>query len=213
MKLIRNILGAVFALVIGLMFLGALTGPDKKPAEVAKATTVTQTSTTVTPTPMSDEERTARIAALEQKVRPIPASDYDGNLAIYRELLSLDPQNPRYKEKVSLYRMKKNEAQDMMRNPVRYVKIVDFSWSMEGFGSVMEATFVIKNSLPINVKDIEVKCTHSAASGTVIDSNTRTIYEVIRSGKTRTFREFNMGFIHSQAKRSSCVIVDVATFR
>ena len=38
----------------------------------------------------------------------------------------------------------------------------------------MVATFVIYNDNKFPVKDLVVTCTHTANSGTVIDSNTRT---------------------------------------
>jgi len=86
------------------------------------------------------------------------------------------------------------------------VKLVDFSWSTGGFNSVMLATFVIKNDNDFPVKDITITCTHFAQSGTEIDSNTHTIYDVVKAKKKRTFREVNMGFIHSQAASSRCGI-------
>ena len=89
------------------------------------------------------------------------------------------------------------------------VDISKFSWRKDGFGNVMEADFAITNKSNHDVKDCTIECTHSAPSGTVIDSNKRTIYEVIKAGKTRSFRNFNMGFIHSQARRSGCKITDL----
>lgn len=86
------------------------------------------------------------------------------------------------------------------------VELVDFSWSTGGFDNIMMAKFVIRNNNDFPVKDITIKCTHSGKSGTEIDSNTRTIYETIEPKKKRTFRDFNMGFIHSQAARSRCQI-------
>jgi hypothetical protein len=73
-------------------------------------------------------------------------------------------------------------------------------------GSVMEATFVITNSSPCDVKDLQIECVHSAPSGTQIDSSTHTIYEVIKAGETRTLTNVNMGFIHSQTASSSARI-------
>ncbi len=56
------------------------------------------------------------------------------------------------------------------------------------------------------VKDIRIKCTHTTKSGTVIDSNTRTVYDVIEAKSKKTIRDFNMGFIHSQVDRSNCEV-------
>ena len=51
----------------------------------------------------ADGERKAKIAELEKKVRPVPASNAKLNLKLYRELLALDPSNTRYQKKVAHY--------------------------------------------------------------------------------------------------------------
>ena len=57
---------------------------------------------------------------------------------------------------------------------------LDYKWNIAGFGNVMEADFNITNDGDRDVKDIEITCTHFAKSNTKIDSNTRTIYEIIK---------------------------------
>jgi len=86
---------------------------------------------------------------------------------------------------------------------------LDFTWSKEGFGNVMEANFTVHNKNAFTVKDIEVRCVSSAPSGTVIDSNTRVIYERFEAGKVKKIEKFNMGFINSQATSTSCSIRDL----
>ena len=83
-------------------------------------------------------------------------------------------------------------------------KIADFKWSARF--SIMTATFTFQNDNEIAVKDVEVRCDHTAPSGTPIDSNSRTIYEIFKPKSRRTIKEFNMGFIHSQAATSSCYV-------
>ena len=90
---------------------------------------------------------------------------------------------------------------------------LDFSWRKEGFGSVMEADFKIINNSEEDIKDIEIQCNHYAKSGTKIDSNSRTIYEVIKANSKRSFKNFNMGFIHDQASSSSCHINDFSLIK
>ena len=46
------------------------------------------------------------IADFEKIVRPLPVSDTYGNLTIYKELLTLVPDSPRYKKKVKFYQSK-----------------------------------------------------------------------------------------------------------
>jgi hypothetical protein len=87
---------------------------------------------------------------------------------------------------------------------------LDFTWSTTGFGDIMEANFTITNKGTRDVKDITVRCNHFAKSGTLIDHNTRTIYEVFPAGKARTIPKFNMGFIHTQAEKSACSVTDLA---
>lgn len=86
---------------------------------------------------------------------------------------------------------------------------LDFSWTKEGFGNVMEANFTITNNSEHQIKDIEIKCTHYAKSGTQIDSNSRTIYDVVPAKSKKTIKNFNMGFIHSQSERTGCAITDL----
>lgn len=88
------------------------------------------------------------------------------------------------------------------------VSIEKFSWMKQGFGNVMEASFTVKNDSKYTIKDIEIECNHYSKSGTRIDSNTRTIYDVVKPNSTKNFRNFNMGFIHDQANTSRCGIID-----
>jgi hypothetical protein len=86
---------------------------------------------------------------------------------------------------------------------------LEYTWHKEGFDNVMEATFVIKNGSQREIKDVEIECTHYAKSGTRIDSNKRTIFDVIPANGKKRFEDFNMGLIHTQVHRTSCDIIDL----
>jgi len=88
--------------------------------------------------------------------------------------------------------------------------ILEYSWTKEAFGSVMEVDFIIANNNEVDVKDIQIECNHFANSGTEIDSNNRTIYEIVKKGSKRRYSNFNMGFMHSQAVKSSCFVKKVS---
>jgi hypothetical protein len=90
------------------------------------------------------------------------------------------------------------------------VSITKYSWYKSGFDNIMMLNVTIENYGKGPVKDIEITCTHSAKSGTVIDRNQKTIYETFPPGRSRTIRDFNMGFIHSQAEQTFCKITDLA---
>jgi len=104
----------------------------------------------------------------------------------------------------------KKEAEAQER-ALAAVEIVDFQWTKQGFGSVMEANFKIRNNGGVDIKDIEIECVHTAPSGTQIDRNIRTIYEIVKAGETREFKNFNMGFIDAQVSRSSPRITNIVT--
>lgn len=77
-------------------------------------------------------------------------------------------------------------------------------------GIVFLADFTFENKGAADIKDVEVKCTHFGPSGTAIDTNTSTIYEIVKAKSTKSIRRFNMGIIHPQATGSSCAIVRYA---
>lgn len=88
------------------------------------------------------------------------------------------------------------------------VGIAEWTWRKAGFDNVMNADFTVTNGSRFDIKDITITCIHYAKSGTKIDSNTRTIYDIIKAGESKQFTDFNMGFIHSQAESSGAVIKD-----
>jgi hypothetical protein len=142
-------------------------------------------------------EQTPSLATKEQVLAELaktPSSDVDKQASLYLRRYQLDPSNATYAKKLVDLEAKKLEEQDKFSHPENLLLIENFSWSKEAFGSVMEANFVIKNKLPWPVKDIEVRCQHSAPSGTLIDSNTRTIYQRFEANQTRRVSKFNMGF-------------------
>ena len=100
------------------------------------------------------------------------------------------------------------EAVDPKELLLKQVKL-QYRWSKEGFGSIMTANFTITNPTGIAFKDFEITCKHIAPSGTEIDSNVRTIYEVVGAKSTWKKQGFDMGFIHSQVQKSSCSITDL----
>ena len=84
-----------------------------------------------------------------------------------------------------------------------------FAGTKGDFGT-LTVTFTFDNRSDFDVRDVEVRCDHAAPSGTRIDSNTRTIYETFKAKSLRVIKDFNMGFVHSQAARTGCYIRNLA---
>ena len=91
--------------------------------------------------------------------------------------------------------------------------LADISLSMismdkTGFGNVLEVTMRITNRNRYAIKDVTVRCEHAARSGSVIDYNSRTVYEKIGPSENTIVQNFNMGFINTQATKSACEVTD-----
>ena len=69
------------------------------------------------------------------------------------------------------------------------------------------ADFTIFNNAPYDVSDLKIRCRNYANSGTALDSNSQVIFETIPAGKKKVMRNFSMGFVNSQATKSSYAII------
>lgn len=84
---------------------------------------------------------------------------------------------------------------------------LDFAWKLGGFDNVILATFTVKNENDFAVKDLQIRCEAFGKSGTKIDRNTRTIYDVVKAKGTKRLPEANLGLVNSQAERLACDII------
>jgi hypothetical protein len=87
--------------------------------------------------------------------------------------------------------------------------IAKYHGRKDELGMVLYETFTVRNDGAAAVKDLKIKCENEAPSGTTLDSNTRTIYEIVPAHRSRTFANFNMGFVDPQTSRSGCQIEDL----
>jgi len=164
---------------------------------------------------IANQKELIELKSLLSQKKPDAIED---KIQIYNRLVVLDPSNVQYKKEkdkldsqVQQQEKKENDLKLAISNPEQFLEIVKFSWNKQGFGVVMEANFTIKNTASIDLKDFKIRCEHSAASGTLIDSNNHTIYDVVKANSTKNFRAVNMGFINSQAARSSCTVVSASS--
>lgn len=98
---------------------------------------------------------------------------------------------------------KKRWSEIDRQEQVRKISIKKCTWHKGGFNNVMIATFALQNNNSFGVKDIVVRCEHYAPSGTLIYTNTRTIYQAIKPMSSITVRDFNMG----ADSHPSCAII------
>ena len=117
---------------------------------------------------------------------------------VYSLVVSVDETE----EKQTTTTPKKTDIKEEVREKLK----LDYSWQKGEFASIMTADFTVTNNSLYDVKDIEIKCEHFSKSGTNIDSNSRSIYEDFPAGKSRSFPEFNMGFMLDQAYKTGCIV-------
>jgi hypothetical protein len=87
---------------------------------------------------------------------------------------------------------------------------LDFTWKLGGFDNVILATFTVKNQNDFDVKDLRIRCEAFGKSGTRIDRNTRTVFDVVKAKGTKKLPEMNLGFVNAQADKLACDIIDFA---
>jgi hypothetical protein len=100
-------------------------------------------------------------------------------------------------------------AEPRPENPERFVRIAAFTWSKAVPEIVIQADLTIESALPFALKEIEVACAQFARSGVVIDSQRRTITEVLPAHGRLQVEALNIGPVHPQAGSSGCRIVNV----
>ncbi|MCJ2183933.1 hypothetical protein MTR62_14695 [Novosphingobium sp. 1949] len=155
-----------------------------------------------------NEEKAAanapRIAELLGQEKKLDKADVEGRAVIWRELASLAPGDADYRATLTELEEKLARIERVRQDPTKGVEIVDFQWQTDGFGTVMMLDITLRNTSSVELRDFVINCEHSGPSGTVMDRNSRTLYEKLAPGEKRRFRKVNMGFIHSQATSSSC---------
>jgi hypothetical protein len=83
-------------------------------------------------------------------------------------------------------------------------------WRKGGFGSVAVANFTVTNYNPFAIKDVRVRCTFYSKSGTELNRDNVTLYEVFGASKTKKIRDLSVSFINQQAATGSCKPTDFA---
>lgn len=111
------------------------------------------------------------------------------------------------RQRLAAAKQKKDaEEYERTRNPSTKMNAKTLSWTKSGFGTVGLVTIAIENQNEFAVKDVLITCDFTASSGTKVGTASGTIYETIKPKSTRTFKEFNIGFIHSQSQRGGCAV-------
>jgi hypothetical protein len=126
---------------------------------------------------------TELIKILEAKVKPIPASNIEGNLEIYEELLKLDPKNRKYKGKVAYYSSK-------LEKKLRAVSDLELlKWHLSNENGYVTVEGQVKNISGRKLTRVLFLVTWHDKNGDMITANTSLIeYDPILPGQTSPFK-------------------------
>ena len=89
------------------------------------------------------------------------------------------------------------------------INVKKSSWHKGGFENIMMVGATFENAGKNAVKDLVLQCSAYASSGTKLSSHTKVIYELIPAGKSRSVKDFSMGFIDKQTSEIECRITDL----
>jgi hypothetical protein len=92
-------------------------------------------------------------------------------------------------------------------HPERFVRIAGFSWSKAAVA--IQADLTIESALPFALKEVEVACAQFARSGVEVESNRRTIAEIVPARGRLRVDALDIGEINPEAGSSGCWIVSV----
>lgn len=119
-------------------------------------------------------------------------------------LASVTRQYPHDPAAAELARGAQNIAEEIaVRFPEQFAsmetKLVSFTWEKGGFGTVMMASFTVRNDSPVDVADLKIHCDHYGADGVVVDQNTGTAFGIVKAHSMTRFPNVNMGFLSAQS--------------
>ncbi len=157
-----------------------------------------------------ERQNRVKINSLLADLKSLKERDYEARLAFWSDIVALAPANAEYARK-RLEMAEKVESLDGLReNPEEGAVVEKVRGRKEGFGNVLVVDITLRNDALSNLKDFQITCESKGHSGTVVDSNTRVLYEVVDARSTRTFRKVNMGLLHSQAASTHCTVDQAA---
>lgn len=128
---------------------------------------------------------------LFEKVKRLPASDINGNLIIYKELLALNPNNQLYQKKVAHYQ-KKWDQYIKKQKEIEYrascqLEIVNSRWSEDYGYAIYEGQ--VKNISHSKLENVQAVVTWYNKNGKMITSNSALIeYNPILPGQSSPFK-------------------------
>ena len=157
--------------------------------------------------PAKPEPSTAeQIASLLASESELPKDAYEARVKRLEQVVSLAPGDSTYQVKLDRLLADKARFEQIRDHPEECIELLKSRGTKVAFGNVLLMDFTMRNYGLSHLKDFVIECDIKGPSGTVMDQNRITLYQMIEAGTTRTFRKVNMGLVNSQSTNASCRI-------
>lgn len=157
-------------------------------------------------------EEETKLAGLLTAYKNLDERDYEGQLAFWDDILPLAPENRDYARKRQEVADKLATLEHLKEHPELGMVVEKVRPRRGGFGTVMLVDFTLRNDSLSDLKDFHITCVGKGRSGSDVDRNSITLYEIVSARRTRTIRDVNMGLVNPQVVSTTCT-VDEATIR
>jgi hypothetical protein len=87
------------------------------------------------------------------------------------------------------------------------LKLEHFAWSA-ALGRIADVKFVLNNKSGYDVKDVEIECSFYGNSGTLLDNQTKTVFDIFKSKRRKKVPRLNMGIVDAQSRTCNCYVKD-----
>ncbi len=151
-----------------------------------------------------ERENKAKIASRLADVETLNERDYESRLDFWKEITALAPANTEYARKRDELAAQLKKLEYLRQSPELGMSVEKVAGRKEAFGNILIIDITLRNDALSNLKDFTITCESRGPSGTVTDTNTRVLYEIVDARKTKTFRKLNMGFVNKQATKLGC---------
>jgi hypothetical protein len=145
---------------------------------------------------LAGDAKGGKITSLLAGVKTLPVDDYEMRLTFWNNTTYAHEKQKMADKVASLVELRNDPERGMIVERIRPRK--------EGFGNVLVLDITLRNDSLSNLKDFHVTCISKGRSGSMVGSNTRVLYVVVKARSTRTFRKLNMGFVSQQAATTAC---------
>lgn len=147
--------------------------------------------------------------AMVQNSGPLYASKED-SIKAYNEAVKSIQNSKNVANEQEESKEKDRIATEQVEHPEKYISFVNYNVYKGGFGNVAMLDCKLKNESDWNYKDIVIRVTFLAESGTEVGKAQEKLLINLNSKSTKKVRDFNLGFVSQQFSKFNIEVVSAS---